>query len=579
MSENNLVDEVKNAANIVDVISEFIPLIKKGKNYKALCPFHEDSHPSMSISEEKQIFNCFSCNTGGNAISFYSKFKKISFRRALEELAKKYNIKFSSANKPINKYNDKTQGLINILNRSTLYYQNELYSKNGLECLKYLHKRGISDKQISSHKIGFASEKEGISAFLLKDFEKFNLITAGVLTQNEKLFFSNRLMFPITNNNGDVVGFSGRTLSDNKIKYINSSENIIFTKSKLLYNYFNAREFINQKKEVFITEGYFDVLAVESLGYMNVVALMGTALTSHHIILLKKLTVTLILDSDTAGIASIKKSVKLLLRNQINTYIVINNENLDPDEYLKKYGDNKTKDLINNKKDAFLFLIEDYKKNQNISNPSILENILKELSFMIPRNNSNLYSIYKNKIKESYGVSNEIISNYFSEYIKIPTVQNNYQEQKNEYPIVPPKFIAPRINYFNILKWTLLSDNNYCKLYLKLNPLMTSKEALFLKEIARNQGINPKIIETEKIKFLKENNNVEPKIINSKNLFYDIIEKLSIESLENLEKHLLQKLLKINKNNEKEINETLLLKKSVKKKLNILKKERKDGKN
>ena len=577
MSESNLIEKVKNSTNIVDVISEFIPLIKKGKNYKALCPFHEDSNPSMSISEEKQIFNCFSCNTGGNAISFYSKYKKISFRSALEHLAKKYNIEFNSNHLPQKIYNDNTQKLIDILNKTALYYQNELYSKNGINCLKYLVERKITNESISHHKIGYSALNDDLLSFLLKDFEKSDLISAGVLTQNEKIFFSDRLMFPIMNGYGDIVGFSGRTLNNNKMKYINSYESKVFIKSSLLYNYYNAKEYIMKNKEVYITEGYFDVIALEKLGIMNVVALMGTALTNNHIALLKGLKVILILDSDSAGIASIKKSVKLLLKNQITTYIIINNENLDPDEYFKKYGKDKTMELIKNQRDAFLFLIKDYKKMNNISNPLILGDILKELSFMIPKSNHKIYSIYKNEIQKLYGISKEIVDQSFDfnrNYHQSNVISKTNNEIKDS-----NKTHNSKINYFNILKWTLLSDDNYCKLYLELNPLMSTEETLFLKDIAKNKKNNIKIINDEKIKFLKDNNNKPPEIIKDKNLFYDIIEKLSIESLENLEKHLLLELQDLNHDNITLIKNKWAVLKSIKNKLRILKKERKDGKN
>jgi DNA primase len=343
MSENNLIAEIKNKINIVDLISEYLSLQKKGKNFISLCPFHEDSHPSMSISEEKQIFNCFSCNVGGDAIGFLSKYKKIPYRSAVEELATKLNLNFKSQKfTPI--YVEKEKKIIDILNDTALYFENELYSDNGTTCLEYLKSRKIDNECISRHKIGFSNSN--LIKYLNKKYDMSEIISSGLATQKEEAIFKNRLIFPIENIHGDVIGFSARTLENDYSKYINSPNSQIFSKSKIFYNFHNAKQEIFSKKEIIITEGFFDVIAIESIGLQNVVAIMGTALTREHLKLLKNYSVTLMLDSDKAGIISMNKSIALLLSNKNLVNIVINNENLDPDEFLKKYGKEKLAEAI-----------------------------------------------------------------------------------------------------------------------------------------------------------------------------------------------------------------------------------------
>ncbi|MBX4210216.2 MAG: DNA primase, partial [Mollicutes bacterium PWAP] len=359
---------IKNDVDILETISSRINVTKKGKNFWAICPFHQDTSPSLSISIEKQIFKCFVCNKAGDLISFVSRFEDISYKKAIEIIAKENDIAFTKF-KEVKKYNENQEKMISALFDANLYFKNFLFSKDGNFAYDYLKNRGkSSQKIINKFDLGYAPKK-GLKEYLIKKgHDESILINSGLLSENGYPFFKDRLMFAIKNSFGTIVGFSGRTLKNENPKYINSPESSLFKKNEILYNYKNSYDSIDKTKKVIIVEGFMDVIALNSIDINNVVAIMGAALTLKHTNLLKNKKVYLFLDGDEAGINASIKSTEILLKENIDVFYVINKTKLDPDEIINKKGKKEIIEILNKSIDAFLPLINNKFRNFNKDN-------------------------------------------------------------------------------------------------------------------------------------------------------------------------------------------------------------------
>ncbi len=345
MISQNIKKQVIDQTNIVEVIGEVVKLTKRGSSYFGLCPFHNDNHPSMSVSGEKKIFNCFSCNTKGNVIYFISKFNNISEDQATIMLAKRLGIEVSEAtsSKAI-----KEERLLKVMNDATDFYQFYLNnSEEGLKAKEYLTNRGIDENIIKKLRIGLSAKEHNYLNLALKqknhsDLDQISLGLIKIDDNNQTYdIFRNRIMFPIENNNGQVVGFSGRIYnSTDSAKYINSPDNEIFHKGQILYNFYNAIPSIRENDKIIIFEGFMDVIAGMKTGINYGVATMGTALTNDHIKAILQLTKNIVLcfDGDDAGIHAMKRSAILFANYQIIPRAIVLPNGQDPDEYLKANG-------------------------------------------------------------------------------------------------------------------------------------------------------------------------------------------------------------------------------------------------
>lgn len=298
----------------------------------------------MSVSPEKQIYKCFSCGASGGIVNFVADFKKISFNKALAELAEKIGIKVEDNQKP--KYDENQQKLIAAFSDATLYMQYMLNTPEAAKALEYAQTRGMTPRILERFKIGYAAPS-GLKEFLIKKgHDEATLINASLLNQKMNDFFKDRLIFPISNEHGDVVGFSARTLNNEQAKYINSSESIVFHKSSILYNFTNAQDLAIRNREIYICEGQMDVIALDKAGFSNAVAIMGTALTKDHLALIKDMHVILNFDSDSAGQNATLKSVKLLLENRFKVSVVVNEFGKDADEIFNNQGSEKLAEVL-----------------------------------------------------------------------------------------------------------------------------------------------------------------------------------------------------------------------------------------
>lgn len=323
------VAEIKARLPIETLVASYCQLVKKGRSFKCLCPFHKDSNPSMLVSPDKGLAWCFACQSGGDIFGFYQKIEGVDFRQALKDLAERTGVELRDAPMPTVTKDEKEQARL-CLEAAVQFFQSQLASHPAI--LEYLHKRGVSDKEIAEWKIGYAPDSFSITyEHLLKaGFSRSEILAAGLGVQKElreeRIYdrFRHRLMFPINDDRGRVIGFGGRTMGDDDAKYLNSSDGPLYKKSSVLFGFDRARESIRSQKRVVLVEGYFDVLACHRVGMTTAVATCGTALTEEHVKILKRSadTVVLCLDSDRAGRDAAERAFLLLAREDIPVNIV-----------------------------------------------------------------------------------------------------------------------------------------------------------------------------------------------------------------------------------------------------------------
>ena len=304
---NEIINEIRNKTDIVDVVSRYVNLTKKGKNYIGVCPFHDDHSPSMSVSREKQIYTCFSCGASGNVINFVMDYENIGFKEALKKIADYAGIPIDIGN--VKKSVNKNQKLYDIFEISQKIYQNNLNTEVGLKAKNYLKDRQINNTIIKEFGIGLSLKENKLLTNILqkKGYNEKEMVDSGLIgngTNGLHDIYYNRIMFPLYDLNGQVVGYSGRIYDSNDTaKYVNTKETAIFKKGELLYNYHKAKEEARKIGKIIVMEGFMDVIALYKAGIKNTVAIMGTALTSQHLKMLKRLSndIVLCLDGDQAG--------------------------------------------------------------------------------------------------------------------------------------------------------------------------------------------------------------------------------------------------------------------------------------
>lgn len=362
---NDLANEIRRKIDIVDIIGERIPLVARGKNFFGVCPFHDDSNPSMSVSREKQIYTCFSCHATGNVFTFLMDYEHIDFKEVLRYLGERVGVNVSGIQiKPKATKYDK---LYEAYNFAVKYYQNNLASSYGKTAKQYLDKRGITDKIIKEFEIGLSLEVRDDLTKLLekKEYDLATLNRIGLASDDHDVY-NDRIMFPLYDVSGKVVGFSGRIYKDNgQNKYLNTKETEIFKKGEMLYHYHIAREECRLKKSVIVMEGFMDVIRASTIGVKNTVALMGTALTKEQINLLKRLSnnIILCLDGDDPGVHAATSIGNTLLEQGIEVKVIMLPDNDDPDSFILKHGKDRFIGLIENPMNFSDFKIAKLKEN------------------------------------------------------------------------------------------------------------------------------------------------------------------------------------------------------------------------
>jgi DNA primase len=376
------VSEIKNTADIVEVISEVVVLKKTGKNYIGLCPFHSEKTPSFTVSPEKQIFYCFGCAAGGNVFSFLMKHDGMSFPDAAKILAGRYGIDIpTTAMSPEQKRRMSQRESLFATNRLAMeFFRKQLFDDiSGRRAMAYLNKRGINKEIFDNFYLGYAPEgwdnllrfftKKNISLDLV---EKVGLIVSRKEKSGFYDRFRDRLIFPIFDLNMQVIGFGGRVMDDSLPKYLNSPETPVYNKSRSLYGLHLAKKKCRENERVFIVEGYFDLLALHQHGLQDSVATLGTSLTPEHVQLLKGFVgkdgrVILVFDSDDAGIKASRRSIEVFDKGYINAQIVILPDGYDPDSYIFEFGVESFLVLVSEAKDIIPFLMDSAVKKHGLS--------------------------------------------------------------------------------------------------------------------------------------------------------------------------------------------------------------------
>lgn len=385
MSNQNTINEIRSKIDIVDLISEYVPLTKKGKYYWGICPFHNDKNPSMSVDPGRQTYTCWSCHNSGNVFNFIEQIENISFRDALKKLGDRVGIELdgytSSFNSKFNKYYE-------IYDLTQKYYQLMLNTEKGEKAKAYLKKRGIDTDTIKEFGIGLAlNDKDKLVNYLKERKYDINTLNDLGLANNDIDTFINRIIFPLDDRNGRIVGFSGRIYDNSKMsKYMNTKETPIFKKGTCLYHYNASKEYVRNEKYLIVMEGFMDVIRAATIGIKNTVALMGTALTEEQISLIKKLSlnVYLCLDGDKPGQDADLHNGELLERAGLNVKVICLKDDEDPDSFILKYGKEKFISLIESALNYSDYKIDSLKNNVNFESDIELSNyvnkVIKEVS-------------------------------------------------------------------------------------------------------------------------------------------------------------------------------------------------------
>lgn len=401
MIDNEIIEDIKSKADIVSIVGQHAQISKKGRNYWAVCPFHEDTSPSMSVSPEKQIYKCFVCGAGGNAFKFLQEFKNISFVEAVHDVADQIGYDKSKLGQLRQKKVDvKQQAMFDINKDAMNYFKTILKTVEGEKAKKYLFGRKIFEEEINKYNIGYAANS-GLVNFLEKKGYPFAMISAaGLGSQNEGEKydqFRNRIIFPIQDASGNVLGFSGRTLNtDSKFaKYINSKETYVFKKKDILYNINNAYNEIRKTKKVYVCEGFTDVITLNRCGINNAVAVMGTAITKEHVAIIEKVAneIILIMDGDNAGIASAFKSLEILNKTQLKRTVVPLPIKKDVEDVYSDKGEKYLIDFIENKSISWIKFEVNYLAYKHKKDISIMaKEMIERLKFIDDEIEHNLYA-------------------------------------------------------------------------------------------------------------------------------------------------------------------------------------------
>lgn len=385
---DEIIEEVRSKNDIVDVISGYVRLQKKGSSYFGLCPFHNEKSPSFSVSRQKQMYYCFGCGAGGNVFTFLMEYENYTFQEALKYLADRAGVELPEEDysKEARERADTKSILLEINKLAAQYFYVQLKSEQGKTAMNYLKKRELSDDTIKAFGLGY-SNKYGDDLYRYlksKGYSDTLISKAGLISIDEKQGaydkFWNRVMFPIMDANSRVIGFGGRVMGDAKPKYLNSPETLIFDKSRNLYGLHRARR--TKKSYFLLCEGYMDVIALHQAGFTNAVASLGTALTPGHASLIKRYVqeVYLTYDSDEAGTKAALRAVPILKDVGIVAKVIRMDPYKDPDEFIKNLGAEAFEERIQKAKNGFMFSLEILSKNYNMNSPEGKTEFMREVA-------------------------------------------------------------------------------------------------------------------------------------------------------------------------------------------------------
>lgn len=567
--DEDTIRDVRESNDIVDVVSQYVTLKRVGSNFLGLCPFHNEKTPSFSVSPSKQMYHCFGCGEGGDVISFIMKYLNLDFVEALKLLAQRSNIILDEklTNKDLEKEKEK-EAIYAINKEAARYFYENL--ANDINALKYLYNRGINDKTIKVYGIGYSQKSwDGVLSFLQKKGYSTELIEkAGLIIKHSdgsRYYdrFRGRIMFPIIDTRGIVIGFGGRTIEDIQPKYLNSPDTVVFSKGSNLYGLNTAKKYCRDR--VILVEGYMDVISLYQYGINYAVASLGTSLTSNQSRLLKRYSnnIYICYDSDNAGINAANRALDILKEENINARVLLLPEGKDPDDFIKENGSSQFEKLFDSSYNYIDFKIIFYKKKYNLNTLEGKIGFTKEISNMLMEVESPVeLDAYINKVSLETSISKNAI---------VEEIQKKRSGQVNS--IVKDKYI--NIKYRNTNKYNILPVNyslepGHLMAEKKLLNFLINDKKLFnniknkfgpekfldqvyrrVAEIVFNIYDNKEVINPDDIVVYFEGEELE-KIKEVINIESDISEDEKIKAVEDYIKKINYYALKIRKNNIKE---------------------------
>ena len=552
-----LIDEVKSKNDIVDIIGSYINLNDKNK---ALCPFHNDHSPSFSVHPDKQIYKCFSCGESGNVITFVEKFLGISFQEAVKLLADKSGIKLNISTPKKTTRFDKYYEITDTANK---YFKNNIFSNDGQKALKYLSDRLVDKQIINEFNIGLSTNNK-LHEILAKKYNLEDLLKIDIVREvDNKIYdtFQNRIMFPIIDEDNNVVGFSGRKYLKNDLedkqlsKYVNSRETDIFIKSKIFYNINNALPNIKKSKEIIITEGFMDTIRMVSIGYNNTVALMGTAFTKEHLdkIIKYKCKVVLNLDQDNAGVLGTISIGDELIKNNIDVSVIVFDDYKDSDEYIINKGKDAFDIAYKNRISFIDFKLNYLKSNKNMKDSTDISKYINEAIKSLNEIDDDILKELKIKeLSREFGIDESVIKNK----IKISTKKEVKKEEKltkkryDKYDISEIRILYLMLNYDDVILYFenglgyLIHDNMMALAYKIVefrNDYGYFNYSDFIDYISDNESLNETVKEI--MRYHNEDEYTESELED----YFDTIKEYSVKKRINELKREMNETLDVNK--------------------------------
>lgn len=411
------IDEIASAVDIVDIISQYTTLRKAGRSFMGRCPFHEERTPSFSVSQEKGVYHCFGCGKSGNVFTFIMDMDNVPFSDAVKTLAEKANIKLEFEDENPQERNQIEQ-LYEINKEAAKYFYENLNSHDGIYAKEYLLTRGVKEEMIVKFGLGFSLRyKDSLFKKFEDKFNKEDLKLSGLVfgDENMKDKFRGRLMFPVFSESGRVVAFGARKLFDDdyvQAKYVNSPETKIYNKSKILYGLNFAKNAIKEKGFVILVEGYLDLISLVQNGVSNVVASSGTSLTELQVKILSRYTdeIVIVYDADTAGQNASRRAIELILSQDMNATIIVLPAGEDPDSYMKNFGTDDFKKLVERRQSFINYIGEGYEKAERLRSPEGISAFIHEVISLIAKIKDPIkQDLYIKDISERFSIQQRLI--------------------------------------------------------------------------------------------------------------------------------------------------------------------------
>lgn len=482
--------------DIVDVVSRYVNLKRSGRNFVGICPFHDDKNPSMSVSPELNIYHCFSCKAGGNAINFIKEYEKLNYPEAVEKLASMQNftLEYTDEKSNFKKIDKEALSIVKA------YYQSLLYQNKA--AIDYLYSRGFNDELIAKFELGYAPNSQNTLNLLSNEkIDPKDAINLGIVKVGEggNLYasFIDRIIFTINNHAGKIVGFGGRTITNHPAKYVNSPQSSVFDKSQIFYAYDKAKDEIYKLKEIIITEGYMDTIMLHKAGHKNAVAVLGTALTPKHLPLLRRSNakITLCFDGDSAGINAAFKSSKLLLQNDFDTNVVVIPKGADPADLVQAGNLKELDRILNSKTEAGEFVIRQIVKEFKLQRPVQKQLALDEIVKFTKTLNPIVADSYKSLVSMILGISIDSFSLSNSSQNSIKSIPNfaKFEKKKDYLELQIIKTLYLNKEFFNKCKDMFLdakfqTHEDEFKALLRIQK--TPEDEIMLREISIDISID-----------------------------------------------------------------------------------------